>query len=93
MWGYVSFLVVAGNNSQNENMFVQKNRIGLLNYDLIADMCIYKSKHSFILYLSILNISLVRTDSQVDIQIRILLKDKYRNCVKNANTGNHTLIS
>jgi hypothetical protein len=28
-----SFLVVAGNSSQNENTFLQKNRIGLLYYD------------------------------------------------------------
>jgi hypothetical protein len=31
----------------------------LLYYDLIADVCIYKTKHSFTLYLSILDISLV----------------------------------
>ena len=28
--GCVSFLVVVGNSSQNENMFLQKNLIGLL---------------------------------------------------------------
>jgi hypothetical protein len=28
-----SFLVVAGNSSQNENTFLQKNLIGLLYYD------------------------------------------------------------
>jgi hypothetical protein len=55
----VSFLVVAGNSSQNENTFLQKNLIGLLYYDPIADVCIYKAKHSFTLYLSILDISLV----------------------------------
>ncbi len=39
--GCVSFLVVAGNkNSQNENTFLQKNLIGLLYYDLLADVCI-----------------------------------------------------
>ncbi len=51
--------VVAGNSSQNENTFLQKNLIGLLYYDPIADVCIYKTKHSFTLYLSILYISLV----------------------------------
>ncbi len=34
------FLVVAGNSSQNENTFLQKNLIGLLYYDPIADVCI-----------------------------------------------------
>jgi hypothetical protein len=57
--GCVSFLVMAGNNSQNENTFLQKNLIGLLNYDPIADVCMYMTKHSFTLYLSILDISLV----------------------------------
>jgi hypothetical protein len=28
-----SFLVVAGNSSQNENTFLQKNLVGLLYYD------------------------------------------------------------
>ena len=33
--------VVAGNSSQNENMFLQKNLIGLLlYYDPIANVCI-----------------------------------------------------
>jgi hypothetical protein len=57
--GCVCFLVVAGNSSQNENTFLQKKIIGLLYYDPIADVCIYKTKHSFTLYLSILYISLV----------------------------------
>ena len=39
--------------------FYKKNLIGLLNYDPIAELCIYKTKHSFTLYLSILDISLV----------------------------------
>ena len=34
------FLVVTGNSSQNENMFLQKNLIGLLYYDPLADVCI-----------------------------------------------------
>jgi hypothetical protein len=34
------FLVVAGNSSQHENMFLQKNLIGLLYYDPLADVCI-----------------------------------------------------
>jgi hypothetical protein len=38
--GCVSFLVVAGNRSQNENRFLQKNLIGLLYYNQLADVCI-----------------------------------------------------
>jgi hypothetical protein len=38
--GCVSFLVVVGNSFQNENMFLQKNLIGLLYYDPLADVCI-----------------------------------------------------
>ncbi len=53
------FLVVVVNSSQNENTFLPKILIGLLYYDLIADVCIYKTKHSFTLYLSILYIFLV----------------------------------
>ena len=33
------FLVVAGNSSQNENTFLQKNLIGLFFYDPLADVC------------------------------------------------------
>ncbi len=33
-------MVVAGNSSQNENTFLQKSLIGLLYYDLLADVCI-----------------------------------------------------
>ncbi len=36
---------------------------------------------------------LYRADPQVEVQIRILLKDKYRKSSQNANTGDHTLIS
>ncbi len=38
--GCVSFLVVAGNSFQNENTLLQKNLIGLLYYDPLADVCI-----------------------------------------------------
>jgi hypothetical protein len=40
VFGCVSFLVVAGNSSQNENTFLQKNLIGLLYYDPPANVCI-----------------------------------------------------
>ncbi len=36
---------------------------------------------------------LYRTDQQVEVQIRILLEDKYVKSCQNANTGNHTMIS
>jgi hypothetical protein len=35
---------------------------------------------------------LYRTNPQVEVQIRILLKDKYVKSCQNANTGNHTII-
>ncbi len=34
------FLICGGNSSQNENTFLQKNLIGLLYYDPLADVCI-----------------------------------------------------
>ncbi len=34
------FLVMEGFSSQNENTFLQKNPIGLLYYDPLADVCI-----------------------------------------------------
>ncbi len=90
----VSFLVVVGNSSQNENMsFLQKDLIGLLCYDPLANVCIsqdltlFYSVSFFFLFL------LYHADPQVEVQIRILLKDKYKKLSQNVNTGNHTLIS
>jgi len=40
--GCVSFSVMAGNSSLNENTFLQKNLIGLLFYDLLVDVCFFK---------------------------------------------------
>jgi hypothetical protein len=37
------FFFVVGNSSQNANTFLQKKLIGLLYYDPIADVCIYKT--------------------------------------------------
>ncbi len=61
-------------------------------------MCVFcKTQHSFTLYLSILYFSLVLHRSTVEVQIRILLKDKYlswkQQSSQNVNTGIHTLIS
>jgi hypothetical protein len=36
---------------------------------------------------------LYNTDTQVEVQIRVLLKDEYVKSCQNANTGNHTMIS
>ncbi len=37
--GCVSFFVMAGNSTQNENTSLQKNLIGLLFYDPLANVC------------------------------------------------------
>jgi hypothetical protein len=76
--GCVSFFVVAGNSSQNENTFLQKNLIGLLYYDLLADVCIsydltlFYSVSFYFVYFS----CTYHADPQVEVQIRILLMDK-----------------
>ncbi len=43
-------MVVAGNISQNENMFLRKNLIELLYYDPLADVCIL---HDLTLFYSV----------------------------------------
>jgi hypothetical protein len=75
LWGCVRFLVVAGNSPQNENTFIQKNLIGLLYYDLIANVCIYKTKHfySVSFYFGYFSCT---TDLHIEVQIRILHRDK-----------------
>ncbi len=87
MCGCVSLLVVAGNSSQNENMFLQKNLIGLLYYDQIADVCI---SQNLTLFYSIsfyfVSFSCTTSDSQVEVQIRILFKDKYRKLCQKMQT-------
>ncbi len=86
----VSFLVMAGNSvvvgnsSQNENTFwfpmssfYKKNLKGLLYYDLIADMCTYFVRpNSLLLCIFLFWIFLLYcTDPQVEVRIRILLKE------------------
>ncbi len=57
-------------------------------------MCKFcKTQHSFTLYLLFCIFFLYCTDPQVEVQIRIILKDKYVKLCQNANTGNHTMIS
>jgi hypothetical protein len=88
------FLVVAGNRSQNENTFLQKNLIELLYYDLLADVCI---SLDLTLYYSV-SFYLVSISCTMQIH-KLMFKSEYYlrinigNRVKNANTGNHTLIS
>jgi hypothetical protein len=57
--------------------FYKKNLIGLLYYDPIAD--VYVRPNTLLLCIFLFYIFLLyRTDLQVEVQIRILLKDKYR---------------
>ncbi len=72
--GCVSFSVMAGNSSQNENTFLQKNLIGLFFYDLLADVCFFIRPNTLLLCISLFCILLLyRTDPQVEVHIRILL--------------------
>ncbi len=87
----VSLLVVAGNSSQNENTFWI-----LIGWDTLlwsASRCVYFIRPNTLLLCIFLFciFILYRADPQVEVQIRILLKDKYVKLCQNANTGNHTL--
>ncbi len=64
---------MAGNSSQNENKFLQKNLIGL---------CVYFIKPNTLLLCILLFciFLLYRADPQVEVQIRILLKDTLAAC-------------
>ncbi len=92
-------LVVAGNSSQNENTFdflwavsTKKNYSVTLLWS--ASQCVYLVRpitlllciFPFCIFL------LYRTDPQVEVQVRILLKDKYVKSCQNTNTGNHIMI-
>ncbi len=63
-------------SSQNENTFLQKNLIGLLYYDPI-NQCVYFIRPStLLLYIFLFCIFLLYcADQQVEVQIRILLKE------------------
>jgi hypothetical protein len=72
--GCVSFLVMAGNSSQNENTLLQKNLIGLLFYDPLANVCFFIRPNTLLLCIFLFCIFLLyRTDPQVELHIRILL--------------------
>ena len=65
-----------GNSSQNENMFLQKKLIGLLNYDPLAQCVYFIRPNTLLLCIFLFCILLLyRADSQVEVQIRILLQD------------------
>ncbi len=88
------FFGCGGNRSQNENMFLQKNPIGLLHYDPIAYVCIsldltlfYSVSFYFVSFSSVMQIHKLKFKSEYYLRINT------GNCVKNVNTGNHTLIS
>ncbi len=74
----VSFLVVAGNSFQNENVFLQKKSywVTLLWSD---SRCVYFIRPNTLLLTIVLFcvFLLYRADPQVEVQFRILLKDKY----------------
>jgi hypothetical protein len=73
--------------------FLPKKNIGLLYYDLLANVY-FVGPNTLLLCIFLFCIFLLyRTDPQVEVQIRILLKDKYVKSCQNANTGNHTMIS
>ncbi len=94
-FGVVSVcLVVAGNSSQNGNTSLQKKSYW---FTLLwsASWCVYFIRPNTLLLCIFLfcMFLLYLADPQVEVQIRILLKDKYKKLSQNANTGNHTLIS
>jgi hypothetical protein len=72
--------------------FLKKILIGLLYYDLIAN--VYSTKpNTLLLCIFLFCIFLLYcADPQVEVQIRILLKDKYVTLSQNVKTRNHTLI-
>ena len=88
------FLVVAGNSSQNENTFLQKNLIGLLYYDLLANVCISSDPTLFYsVSFYFVSFSCTAQIHKLKFKLEYYLRKNMWNCVKNANTGNHTLIS
>ncbi len=87
----VRFLVMAGNSSQNESTFLQQNIIGLLYYDPI-NRCVYFIRpNTLLLCIFLFCIFLLYcADPQVEVQIRILLEDKYRkSCQKCKHRQSH----
>jgi hypothetical protein len=65
----------------------------VLHYDPLADVYFLRTNTLLLCIFLFYIFLLYRTDQQVKVQIRILLKDEYVKLCQNANTGNHTLIS
>ncbi len=89
----VRFLVVVGKGLKIRILSTKKILLGY--FIMICQPMWYFNRHNTFLLCTILFciFLLYRADPQVGVQIRILLKDKYRKLSRNANTGNHTLIS
>ncbi len=93
--------IVAGNSSQNENTFwfpmssFYKKKSYWVTLLWSNSQCMYFLRpNTLLLCIFLFCIFLLYcTDPQVEVQIRILLKDKYVKLCQNANTSNHTLIS
>ncbi len=94
------FLVVARNSSQNENtfdflwaVFTKKSYWVTLLWS--ASRCVYfKRPNTSLLCIFLFCIFLLyRTDPQVEVQIRILLKDKYVKLCQNTKKGQSQMIS
>ncbi len=70
---WCQFLVVAGNSSQNENTFQQKNLIGWVTLLWSASRCVYfirPNTHLLCIFLFWIFL-LYRADPQVEVQIKI----------------------
>ncbi len=80
---------MAGNSSQNENTFQQKKIIGLLFYDLLADVCFLSDLTLFI------SVSLYFVYFSCTSQIHKLkfISDYYYDKYEIMYTGNPALIS
>jgi hypothetical protein len=83
----VSFFVVAGNCSQIENTFLQKILLGCFLW--FASRCVFFIRpNTLLLCISLFCIFLLyHTDPQVEVQIRILLRDKYRKSCQKCEHG------
>ncbi len=82
-----------GNSSQNVNTFLQKNLIGLLYYDPIADVCIYDQTLFYSVSFNFGYFSCTAQIRTLKFKSEYYLRINVGNCVKNLNTSNHTLIS
>ncbi len=82
-----------GNSFQNENTFLQKNLIGLLYYDPIANVCIYDLTLFYSVSFYFVYFSFTAQICKLKFKSEFYWRIKIGNREKNANTGSHTLIS